>query len=124
MVIMLGYVIWDIITKIVIPYPSVTLRGFRERGYVSLLCALMAILAFRRFKCIPPDCRRSVLLADAALISLFLFFRAMKQYEHWLTLGEPQAKIPTPTPDSEVPFEYIVSIVFIVAFILASPRSR
>ena len=121
MVIMFGYVVWNIIIRFVGSSPGVSFFGQISVSFGCAMLSSVAFYLFKRMKSAPPC---SVLAADVALISLFLLFRAMKQDEFLHTRWEPQAKELTPPLDATILFARIMFFVFIVATILASLRNQ
>jgi hypothetical protein len=86
-VILLMYVMWDIFADVLIPrfgdsFIATASRPetyFWRHSWMSAFCACLAWLAFFRLKRIRLVHKWRVIAGDAALVSLILFFRALKQ---------------------------------------------
>lgn len=83
------YFVWDLLTKAIVREADAPtsflqrLAGGRmaERGWISLVCMVLAICMYFYLGNVTGD--RAVLLADLALLSLVLLFRALKE-KRWL----------------------------------------
>ncbi len=103
LIVFVGYLLWDFLTKAVIIDPptsssSTPVKGsppssgrptlrqrffgrrFWERGWISLVCTTLALLAWLLLR--SASTLQSVVLVDITLLSLVLLFRALKQ-EKW-----------------------------------------
>jgi len=86
-VILLMYVMWDIFADILIPrfgarFAATASRPetyFWRHSWMSALCACLAWLAFLRLKGVPLVHKWRVIAGDTALVTLILFYRALKQ---------------------------------------------
>jgi hypothetical protein len=88
MVVLLVYLLWDVLTKALIPAPEAQTnfwrrlwgREFWERGWVSVVCAAAGVVSWL---CLHAAASvRGIIAADVALLALVLLFRALKQ-RHW-----------------------------------------
>lgn len=88
MVIFILYLLWDVVTKAVISDPGrekffrrIFGKEFWERGWVSVVCAILSYLAWVELHTLSKP--QNVSLADASLLSLVFLFRGMKE-KKWL----------------------------------------
>lgn len=93
LVVFLGYLIWDFITKGVIQdedkntlsfWDRISGRHFWGRGYASLVCSCLAAASWLALR--NQTSQRNVILADGTLLALIVLFRALKQKLRVLSL--------------------------------------
>jgi hypothetical protein len=117
--ILLLYVLWDFtVGSLVPPRPG---SWCAQHVGVSLACAFLAILFFFLVRGGRIQSSSSVCWADVALISLFLLFRAWKQYSY--PGGENRAGLALPNNVVEV-CAGVFFVAFMVTAILAGYRGQ